>query len=107
MTSTDPLEEAAEALRQAQAACRAAWDACELAIQNLVTARRLVDREDGDQIDRPLTTTTLLRHLAQEAPAVEHPSDAGVLSGSSGRACEECDLIDGHTIWCSKRWGAD
>ena len=101
----DPLEEAAEALRRAQDACRAAWDACELAIQDVVAAQRLVEGSDGDEVDRQ-RRVALLRQMVEDSPTVEHVADARVPSESAGRACEECDLVDGHTIWCSKRWGA-
>src|SRR5215217_7295766 len=104
--TTDPLEEAAEALRQAQDACRAAWDACERAIQDVVAAQRLVDGSDGDEVDRQ-RRVALLPRMVDDSPTVERAADAQVWSASAGRACEECDLIDGHTIWCSKRWGAD
>ena len=105
MTS-DPLEEAAEALRRAQDACRAAWDACERAIQDVVAAQRLVEGSDGDEVDRQ-RRVAILRQVVEDPPTVEREPEAQVRPASPGQACEECDLIDGHTIWCSKRWGAD
>lgn len=100
--TTDPVQEAADALRLAQEACRAAWDACELAIQNLATARQLAD---GGRLD--LSASSALRRMAGDVAAVEEPVEVGARSRSSGGTCEECDLIEGHAIWCSRRWGAD
>ena len=102
----DPLREAEEALRQAQDACRAAWDACELALQNLATAQRLGVGEPLERLDWS-TTTTALRQLAGDLPVVEESVEVGFRFRTSDGPCEECDLLEGHTIWCSRRWGAD
>ena len=105
--TTDPLQEAAEALRQAQDACRVAWDACERAIQDVVAAQLLVGGSGGEQVVGWQLRVTHLREMVEDSSTDERAPDAQVRSASAGSACEECDLIDGHTIWCSKRWGAD
>ena len=103
----DPLREAADALRQAQDACRAAWDACELALQNVVAAEGLLDRRAGEQIVSTTVTTAVQRQVTDVPLPGDRAAGAEHRSGASGLECEECDLVGGHTIWCSKRWGAD
>jgi hypothetical protein len=106
--TTDPLREAADALRQAQDACRAAWDACELALQNVLAAGGLLDHRAGEQIVSTTVTTAIVLGQVADVPSPDQPaSGAGHRSAASGLPCEECDLLAGHTIWCSKRWGAE